>query len=326
MLGLNTNPFDLFGSTSNGALDLIRISENIPSPTTDPVDPLLAAYAGLSLALRNTSIFPLQDALSSLYGTYAADMAYGNSAATRLRPSDAARVTNTFNANRFATDMVVSDTFRNTDVTRVYEALTTTDEAFYTIKPLSTRAFVFTAENTEANLRILVNPALWIPDAQGHTMNVTVYKEGSAGQALTLAMPQTTLTGFGSLRGFDRAIVLVSNVTLDKTYNFSLTAQTLVPTVPDQFGVLKGKVTATDGVTPLQNVSVSVYLRTGSVLGPWLAYTTTDAAGNYTLPAVCAGEVRVFYSKGGYVGQTADITVAPAATTTQNMTMTPGKV
>ena len=76
MLGLDTNPFDLFGSTSNGALDLIRISENIPSPTTDPVNPLQAAYAGLSLALLNTGIFPLQVALSSLYGTYAADMAY----------------------------------------------------------------------------------------------------------------------------------------------------------------------------------------------------------------------------------------------------------
>ena len=325
MLGLTANPFDYFGSTSYGVLDLVRVSEYLPSPSTDPINPLQSAYAGFSLALRNTGVLQLQDALSSLYGTYATDMAYGNSVATRLRPSDAERVVNTFNANRFASDMVISDTFRSDDMTTVYQAVTKADEAFYTIPPLSTRAFVFTAENVEANIRLVVNPALWMPDPLGHTLNVTVYKEGSTGQALTLAMPQVTLTGFGSLRGFDRAIVLVSNVTLNKSYDFALTAQTLPPTAADQFGVLAGKVTATDGITPLQNVGVTVNLRTGSVIGQWLAYTTTNAAGNYTFPAISAGEVQVTYSKSGYVTKTQNLTVAPAATTTLNTTMTPGK-
>ena len=325
LLGLTNAPFDYLGNTTNGALELIRISENIPSPTTDPVIPLQAAYAGYSLALRNTGVFPVQEALSSLYGTYVADMAFGNSALSRLRPSDATRVANTFNADRFSSGMVIGETFRNTGVSTEYSTEKTSDALYYTVLPLSTRAFVFTAEDVEANLRISVNPALWTPDAYGHTMTVSVYKEGSSTlQSITSTSQQVTLTGFGSLRGFTRAIVLISNVTLDKTYEFSLTAETLAATAADQFGILQGTITKTDGVTPIQGVNVAVYLRTGSVIGQLLASTTTNVAGAYSFPAICAGEVHIVYTKSGYVTKTADLTVA-AAGTTANTTLTAGK-
>lgn len=58
---------------------------------------------------------------------------------------------------------------------------------------------------------------------------------------------------------------------------------------------ISGRVTASDGVTPLQNISVSPYRLTGD--GGWSGSSsfTTDAAGNYVIRGLAAGSYRVMF-------------------------------
>jgi hypothetical protein len=71
---------------------------------------------------------------------------------------------------------------------------------------------------------ISVNAFDWVPDAAGNSMKVKAFKEGQDGVELNAQNAQITLTGLGTQGGFDRALVLFSNVTADRLYPVSLIA------------------------------------------------------------------------------------------------------
>jgi YD repeat-containing protein len=112
--------------------------------------------------------------------------------------------------------------------------------------------------------------------------------------------------GFGSTVSPGNVVVGGSSTTV----NAALTAP----------GTISGRITQSDGVTPISGASVSAGQGSSGV-----ASATTDGSGNYTLSSLGAGGYTVVAAATGYASQVAGgVSVTSGNTTTKNFSLTAG--
>jgi PKD repeat protein len=208
----------LIADSYEGILELIRMREALPG--VDGFSKAFsAAYVACDLALQKT----LDTSLADVYWDYVLGRAYENGENNVIRPTDAVRTPFTFNEDRFNSKTAVART-----LTKVNEPITvsfdTDPDVLLDVPPFSTRAILLSASSVSGDLMISVNAFDWVPDAAGNSMKVKAFKEGQDGVELNAQNAQITLTGLGTQGGFDRALVLFSNVTADRLYPVSLIA------------------------------------------------------------------------------------------------------
>jgi hypothetical protein len=293
-----------------GVLELIRVREGLPGVDGFP-DALTASYVACDLALQKT----FSTTLAEVYWDYARARAYENGESNVIRPTDAARVPLSFSVDRFNGKTKVEYTFTrmNDPVVISYD---TNPDVLLDIPPLSTRAILLSASGPSGDLSISLNTFDWAPDAAGNSMKVNVYEEGSGGGALDAHNAQVTLHGLGATGGFTRAVVLMSNVSLDRFYSVSLIASVKAGTNIGLTGLLGGQVTDASNGDPLSSVDVVVRKRIGNITGGQIGVVSTDSRGSFLFAELPVGAVEITFSRIGYVTQKVNDTVLSGQTPT----------
>jgi hypothetical protein len=300
-----------------GVLELIRVREGDMiqqfaqqrrTPTFQ--DAVFAANVACDLAMQKT----FGTSLPEVYWDYARNSAYENDLNSRLRPSDIARNIFSLNTDRFNEGSLLEHSFASRGETVTLSSDDT--PMLRNVPPLSTRALLLSAGDAYGELVVNVNAYDWVPDPAGNSMKVKVYRAGLDGVELTAENAQVSFDHFGEAEGFSQAIVLLSNVTLDRFYPISITAMVKTGAVQAMKGILAGLVTEAGSQSPIAGVSVVVRQRTGTTIGEILGSTSTNSQGMFLLTDIPAGAVAITFTKAGYVTQTLNRTVAPGQTPT----------
>ena len=281
--------------SSNGLLEQMRIE--VDTQTFSTANRALNAFRN-AMQISFSTQFGLD--LSEIYWDYARNRSYEHNDESRLRSDD-------WNIARYSLDTSVFDmayiynyTFSsdNESIRVSYQD----ENMLKDIPPLSTRAMVFTANGFVSDLALTFDTSQWIFDSLGNSMLVKIYKEGENGVELQSDRDTVYLRNFGDATTkspFGTAIVLLSNVSLDKTYSVDMTAST-TPAL-ESTGAIMGRVTEAGTDSPIGEVTVIVrkqgWIWTGDVLNT----ATTDDNGQFLVEHLPSGNVELTFTKDGYV-------------------------
>lgn len=310
-----SDPCIFLGDAYQGVLSLLNINLTDPSVNT-----FGEAMVAMRAAFNTAMDLSFDRSLASVYWTYAKDRAYENSEMSKLRPSDDDKDPFSLNPDVFGPDSVV-----DVNITTVDQDIEISDEqydALGDVPPMTTRVLAIDAVGISGELVLSADWNNWLPDVLGNSVNIKVYRDGSDGTELTENAPSVALDGFGAASGegaFARAIVIISNVSLDTTYDLEITAEVnegVVTTV----GSIAGRAVVFGTLTPIANVSVQVR-REGSPTV--IASTTTNAMGDFQIGNLQAGNIVITFSKMGYNTLTVNRTVVADQSTSIQANMVP---
>jgi PKD repeat protein len=302
-----------------GVLEMMRIREGLPTVTNYDTA-LKQTYVAVDLALQKT----FKTTLADFYWDYAQSRAYENGKANAIRPTDLARKELTFSSDRFDDNTMVKYTFTklNTPITLSYD---TNPDALMDIPPLSTRAILLSASGVAGDLTLALNTYDWVEDSAGNSMKVKVYKEGALGSDMDAENAQLTLSGMGETDGFTRAIILISNVSMEKSYPVSLTASVVTATTSDTTGIIGGQLTDASSGDAIQGATVVANKISGNTVGSQIGSTTTDSRGLFVFTSVPVGSVQLTFTASGYETQKTTVTVTAGETTIVRQTLSSTK-
>jgi len=322
------DPLSYISDSYEGVLDVIRVRSRNSGVTS---------YADAAVAAREATAISLERffgvSLSDVYWQYARDRAYGNSANSLLRFSEKLRDANTLNEDEFSEDTLLTHKF--TAENETFSVTFVQYPELATAPPLATRAIVLTPGTVEGELRLNADAYNWSPDEEGRSMKALVYRERMVTEGvyepvgtpteLTAADAEISLDGFGSdlSTGFDRALVLISNVTYDRTYSFAITASLLAGAVEEPTGALSGLISDGVALAPLQGVSIAVRRVAGGIVGPVVATATTDTRGAFGITNLAAGNIEVTISRVNYVTKKITTVITAGQTTVLQVSLTP---
>jgi len=283
------------GTFADGLLEQIRTQANQEAPA-DPGE----AMAQLLLAMNAALDAQFGQPLSEVYWDYARNRAYEHNDESRLRATDVAArfslTTGLFNAQH------INEYTMNSDEQIVTIAATDAGP-LRNIPPLTTRALIFRNNgNFNSDILLTFNQDEWEPDEFGNSMLVKVYKDGYDGVELPFDENEIFLTGFGDPDAdpaFSSVVVLLSNVSVDRTYSVAMRANTTVAT--GGIGSLLGRATNADTDAPLGNMQVEVRGRNYGDSDAVIATTTTDGNGQFTLTDLPSGYVEMTFIRTGFV-------------------------
>jgi len=292
-----------------GVLELIRVRADEADIAYG--DALVESRLAVDIALDRFFDVTLAD----VYWDFARNRAFeNNDKDALLRFSDYGNDSFAFNQDALDAASVFEHTFLTDGES--FELSFETEPMLDNVPPFSTRAFVLSAGATSGDLRVAVNAYEWMADAAGNSMRVKVYKEGEDGIALTALDSVVTLDHFGddgdeATEDFDRAVILISNVAVDREYPVLLTAELISSAPTEDRGSLSGLVGDAATVQPLEGVSVVVRQVAGGVVGAIIASDLSDTSGQFSFPSLPTGDVEVTFSKSGYVTRKDDATIIP---------------
>jgi hypothetical protein len=286
-----------------GVLELIRARE-AEAEVTSYDEAVHQANIACDLAMRKT----FNKSLADVYWDHARGRAYENDENNALRPSDSEREPFTFNEDRFNSDTVARYTFTRNEETAVI-SYDTAPMVLRDIPPLSTRAVILSASGVSGDVVVSVNAFDWAPDLAGNSMRVKIYEDGSDGEELNAQQAQVVLSGLGIPDGFSRAIVVFSNVTMDKSYSAALIATMKAVPIEEPMGLLAGLVTKGGTDNALAGVDVIVKRRIGDFVGAQLGALKTDSLGIYYFPLLPVGDIQITFTKDGYLTAKRNATV-----------------
>ncbi|MCX5769879.1 MAG: PKD domain-containing protein [Candidatus Hydrogenedentes bacterium] len=210
------DPLTFVADSYDGVLEMLRINAGAP----DAVD-YETAMRQARMAVDVTLLRLFHKGLPEIYWTYARDRAFENPSDSKIRPSDYARKAYTFNDDRFEPQAVARSTISGLyeqDFTRVsYPRLGD-------VPPLTTVALVLTAaQGFSCDLKVAVNAYDWDVDTYGNTMRAIAYLSGADGIEMTSAESEAVLTGFGATTTAGKAVVLLSNTSMENAYSVEVT-------------------------------------------------------------------------------------------------------
>ncbi len=165
----------------------------------------------------------LGEGLPTIYRDLARDLGAENSTAAMLRPSDADRLLNRLNADRFGEDNVIAQTFAApTDSIEISFA----SDSRLIVPPLSTRAVLLEVHPTASEVSLTFNVEDWLEDESGNSVAVAVYRDGFPAVTLpegadTLVLPDFFADPENCLVP---VLVIFSNINLEEAQTVSLTA------------------------------------------------------------------------------------------------------
>lgn len=323
------DPYAFIADSYEGVLELIRVRAGRPD-VEDFDDVMREARNAVDIALDRFYGATLAD----VYWDYAYNRAYGHDAASRIRRSEQSIQPNTFSADQFTENGFLEHTYVADNETLTIQPSTNPELA--RIPPLATRAILLNAGNLAGELRLAVNAYEWTPDLAGNSVRLVIYRErlideeegtyapvGSPVE-LTPADSQVTLDDFGEATGesrFDRAIILMANLALDRTFEVTLSATMYTGAPVEQTGTLGGIVIDASNQQPMQGVSISVRKMAGGTVGGIVGSATTLATGLFQIGGLPVGQVEVTASKSGYVTQKLVKTIAANQITAVQISM-----
>lgn len=211
----------------NGILEQTRkylMADTSLIPWVSPVDSFLTAYR---MGVHTSFDLQFSSSLAEIYWDFAKNRAYENNEESRLRAEDSSTRWQLF-TDRFEAAGISEREFIGEE--QSVELSGATVPELRSIQPFSSRALVFTGRGFTADLTLTFETSSFIPDALGNSLRVKVYKNGEDGAEIASGGNTITLGAFGS--SFEQAIVLISNVSVDKTYSLLMTAETNAPEEP----------------------------------------------------------------------------------------------
>ncbi len=316
------DPLAYVGDSYEGVLELIRVREMSAGVSTvnDALD-----QARIAVDISLDRFFGVS--LSDVYWDYVVSRAYRNNGSAVLRLTDYERTANTLNEDRFGSASLFKEVFSSSAETIGFTP--TTNASFKNIPPLTTRAIVLEAGGAVGDLRLSTNAYEWAPDQNGKSMGILVFKDGeSNGIPITPVNSRITLPNFGddddvSTIDFTRAIILLSNVTLDRVYSARITAEIISTDPGGQTGRIEGVVGNAQTLAPLSGVLVDVRTVAGNVVGGIVGSASSNSQGSFTVSNLPVGEVEVSFTKTGFVTKKQRATIVANQATSLLVGLTP---
>ena len=210
------DPLTFVADSYDGVLEMVRLNAGAPD-VTDYETAMRQARMAVDVTLRRL----FDKGLPEIYWDYACDRAFENPSDSKIRPSDYFRKAYTFNDDRFETQAVVRSTING-----LYEQVFTRVgyPRLGDVPPLTTVAVVLTAaQGFSCDLKVAVNAYDWDVDTYGNRMRAKAYLGGAESFELTAAESENVLTGFGATSTTNKAVVLLSNTSMENSYSVEVT-------------------------------------------------------------------------------------------------------
>ncbi|HUW60964.1 MAG TPA: PKD domain-containing protein [Candidatus Bathyarchaeia archaeon] len=210
------DPLTFVADSYDGVLEMLRMNAGAPGVTDYET-----AMRQARMAVDVTLLRLFDKGLPEIYWDYACDRAFENPSDSKIRPSDYFRKAYTFNDDRFETQAVVRATING-----LYEQVFTRVgyPRLGDVPPLTTVAVVLTAANAfSCDLKVAVNAYDWDVDTYGNRMRAKAYLNGSDGIEMTAIESEAVLPGFGATSTTKKAVVLLSNTSMEDSYSVEVT-------------------------------------------------------------------------------------------------------
>lgn len=212
------DPLTFVADSYDGVLEMLRINAGAPG-VADYETAMRQARMAVDVTLRRL----FDRGLPEIYWDYACDRAFENPSDSKIRSSDYFLKAFTFNDNgdRFEEQAIVRST-----VGGLYEQVFTSVgyPRLGSVPPLTTVAVVLTAaQGFSCDLKVAVNAYGWDVDTFGNRMRAKAYLSGSDGVEMTPVESEAILPGFGATSTTKKAVVLISNTSMEEVYSAEVT-------------------------------------------------------------------------------------------------------